>query len=109
MLQGRIDLVLELVAPDGAAAPAGACGIAGLEHEVWDDAVEDAIGVVGTGHERGEVLAGAGSVGDVEFEGYGALESMSHVSGGVERGKKYGGDIAYHCGLQHHVGRHLWR
>lgn len=41
MFEARMDLVLELLAKDGAATAAGAGGVAGLEHEVWDYAVED--------------------------------------------------------------------
>ena len=58
MFQARMYLVRELVAKDGAATAAGAGGVAGLEHEVWDDAVEDDIVVVAALGEGGEVLAG---------------------------------------------------
>jgi hypothetical protein len=71
--QGRIDLVLELVAVDGGAAAAGARGVAALDHEVRDDAVEDCGGEVAAAGEGGEVVAGFGGVGCVELEGDCAL------------------------------------
>lgn len=58
MLQRRIDLVFELFAVDGSAAAAGAGGVAGLQHEVWDYAVEDDVVVVAALGEGGEVVAG---------------------------------------------------
>lgn len=73
MLQRRVDLVLELVAIDGGAAAAGARGIAALDHEVWNYAVEYGVVVVGAGDEGGEVFAGFGGVCSVELEGDGAL------------------------------------
>jgi hypothetical protein len=69
VFQGRGDLVLEFVAVDGGAAAAGACGVAALDHEVWDDAVEDGVVVVPAGREFGEVLTGFGGVGRVELDG----------------------------------------
>lgn len=57
MLQSWMDLVCELFAVDGAAAAAGAGRVAGLEHEVWDYAVEDYVVVVAALGEGGEVLA----------------------------------------------------
>lgn len=53
-----MDFVFELVAVDGATASAGAGGVAGLEHEVWDYAVEEYAIVVATLGEGGEILAG---------------------------------------------------
>ena len=58
MLQSRIYLVFEFFAVDGSAAAAGAGRVAGLEHEVWDYAVEDDVVVVATLGEGGEVGAG---------------------------------------------------
>lgn len=46
MLQARIYLILELFAVDGGATTSRAGGIAGLQHEVWDYAVEDDVVVV---------------------------------------------------------------
>lgn len=77
MLEGRVDLVLELLAPDGAAASTGAGGIAGLEHEVGNDAMEDDVGVVVSSAKGGEVFAGFGGMGGVELEGYGTLVVVS--------------------------------
>ena len=58
MLQSWVDLVFEFFSEDGAAAAAGAGGIAGLEHEVGDYAVEDDFVVIASLGEGGEVLAG---------------------------------------------------
>ena len=58
MLQSRIDLIFELFAVDGSAAAAGTGRVAGLEHEVWDYAVEDDVVVVAALGEGGEVVAG---------------------------------------------------
>ncbi len=58
MLQARIDLIFELFTVDGSTAAAGAGRIAGLQHEVWDDAVEDDVVVVAALGEGGEVGAG---------------------------------------------------
>ena len=52
-----MDLIFKLLAVDGAASPACACGVARLEHEVRDDAVEDHIAVVATLSETCEILA----------------------------------------------------
>lgn len=41
VLERAVELVLELATPDGLSATAGACGVAALEHEAGDDAVED--------------------------------------------------------------------
>lgn len=71
--QGRVDLVVELVAVDGGAAAAGAGGVAALDHEVGNDAVEDGGGVVAATDEGGEVVAGLGGVSGVELDGDGAL------------------------------------
>ena len=53
-----VELVLELAAEDGLAAAAGAGGVAALDHEVGDDAVEDDVVVSASVGEAGEVLAG---------------------------------------------------
>ena len=58
MLQSRINLVFELFTVDGSATTPGAGGIAGLQHEVWDYAVEDDVVVVAALGESGEVVAG---------------------------------------------------
>ena len=57
MLQGRGDLVLELLAVDGLAASSSARWITRLDHEVRDDAVEDYAVVVAAAGEGLEVLA----------------------------------------------------
>ncbi|TGO43553.1 hypothetical protein BOTNAR_2273g00020 [Botryotinia narcissicola] len=59
--------------PDRGSAAAGARGIARLQHEVGDDAVEDDVVVVAAPDESLEVGARFGRVRRVEFEGYGAL------------------------------------
>ena len=58
MLQARIDLIFKLFTVDGSAAAAGAGRIAGLQHEVWNYAVEDDVVVVAALGEGGEVGAG---------------------------------------------------
>ena len=58
MLQSRIYLIFEFFAVDGSATAAGAGRVAGLEHEVWDYAVEDDVVVVAALGEGGEVGAG---------------------------------------------------
>ena len=58
MLQPGVDLVVEFVAVDGGAAAAGAGRVAGLQHEVGNDAVEDDVVVVAALGEGGEVGAG---------------------------------------------------
>lgn len=73
MSQARVDFVFELVAVDGGAAAARARWVAALDHEVWDDAVEDCGGEVAAAGEGGEVVAGFGGVGCVELEGDCAL------------------------------------
>lgn len=50
-------LVIELVAVDGCAAAAGAGGIAALDHEGGDDAVEGGGVVVASAGEGGKVVA----------------------------------------------------
>lgn len=73
VLEARVDLVGKGVAIDGGAAAPRARGVAALDHEVGDDAVEDGVVVVAAAGELGEVLAGFGGVGGVEFDGDGAL------------------------------------
>lgn len=70
MFQLGRELVGEWRSPHGFAAAAGARRVAGLNHEVGDYAVEGDGVVVGARDERGEVEAGFGRVGGVEFEGY---------------------------------------
>lgn len=80
MPQLRADLVVELVAPDAAAAPAGTGGVARLHHEAGDDAVEDDIVVVPPLAERGEVLARPRRVPAIQLERDGALyNNIQHV------------------------------
>lgn len=52
-----MDFVGELVAVDGAAAAPCAGGVAGLDHEVGDDAVDDGVIVVVALGEGGEIGA----------------------------------------------------
>lgn len=73
MPQARVDFVVEHVAVDGGAAASRARGVAALDHEVWDDAVEDCVGKVAAAGEGDEVVAGFGGVGGVELEGDCAL------------------------------------
>lgn len=56
MLEIRINLVLEFLAVDGASSSASAGRIAGLYHEVGDNAVEDDIVIVASLRKRREVL-----------------------------------------------------
>lgn len=65
--QRRVDLVGKRVPVDGGAAATGARGVAALDHEVRDDAVEDGGGVVAALEERREVGGCLGGVGCVEF------------------------------------------
>ena len=58
MFEIGVDLVGEFFAEDGAATAASAGGVAGLDHEVRDDAVDEDVVVVAPGGEGGEVLAG---------------------------------------------------
>ena len=58
MLQARVYLIRKLLAVDRIATSAGAGRIAGLEHKVGDDAVEDYVVVIATLSQGGEVLAG---------------------------------------------------
>lgn len=59
-LQLGVNLVLELVAVDAAAAAAGAGRVAALDHEVLDDAVEDGAVVVAALGKLRKVLARLG-------------------------------------------------
>lgn len=56
--QRRVDFVFELFAVDGGPAASCAGGIAALDHEVGNDAVEDDVVVVSAAGERCEVYAG---------------------------------------------------
>ena len=62
VLEGGVELVLELAAPDGLAAGAVALGVAGLDHELTDDAVEDGVVVVPVARVRAKVLDGLGAL-----------------------------------------------
>lgn len=79
MLEGWRDLVLELFAVDGAAAAAGAGGVAALDHEVGDDAVEDGVVEVAAAGERRKVFASLGGVVGVQLDGERALWNVSCV------------------------------
>lgn len=61
------DFVFELFAVDGGPAAAGAGGIAGLQHEVGDYAVEEEGVVVAAFGEGAEVFAGLGWVSEDNF------------------------------------------
>jgi hypothetical protein len=58
MLQGGGNLVFEFLAVDGCSATPGPCGIAGLQHEIGDYAVEDYTVVITAFGEGAEVFAG---------------------------------------------------
>ena len=58
MFKMRVDLIGEGMAPAGLTAAAGACGVASLDHEIGDDAVDGDIFVVAASDEGEEVLAG---------------------------------------------------
>ena len=58
VLETRIDLIFEIFTVYGSAPAASAGGIASLQHEVWDDAVEDDIVVVAAFGEGSEIIAG---------------------------------------------------
>ena len=81
MFQSRIDLVLELFTVYGSTAATGAGGVAGLEHEVWDYAVEDDVVVVAALSEGGEVGAGLGSRLSVRRDGKGRDETRDFETG----------------------------
>lgn len=57
MLQPRVNLVLELLAVNRASSPAGTSWIAGLDHEVGDNAVEDNVVVIASLRKCREILA----------------------------------------------------
>lgn len=57
VLERGVKFVLELSAVDGATASAGAGRVAALDHEVWDDAVEDDVVVFSRVSEASKVLA----------------------------------------------------
>ena len=52
-----MNLVLEFLAVNGGATATGPSGVTGLQHEVWNYAVEDDIVIVATLGEGGEVFA----------------------------------------------------
>ena len=77
VLQGRTDLVGELFSIDARAASTGTRGITTLDHEVWDNAVEDDIIVVAALGEGRKVLAGLGGMVVVELDRDGTLRLLS--------------------------------
>jgi len=77
MLQPLVYLILELLAIDGGSSTPGTCRVSALYHEVRDDAVEGGIGIVIACAELDEVGAGFWSMGVVEFDGDGSLDSVS--------------------------------
>lgn len=74
MLEGRVDLVGELFAVDAGSSSSRACGVARLDHEVRDDAVEDDVVVVTSLSEGREILTRLGRMLIVELDGDGTLE-----------------------------------
>ena len=90
VLERGVDLVSEGGAPGGFPAAAGARGVAGLDHEARDHAVDGDVGVVGALDEGGEVGAGGGGVGGVEFDGegsHGCVDSDESCHGGIGAGE----------------------
>ena len=97
MLQARIYLIFELFTIDGCATTSRTGGIASLQHEVRDDAVEDDVVVVPALGQSGEVVTGLenslsvdlrinhkelgylGGMVFIEFEGYGTLGAVSKI------------------------------
>lgn len=79
----RAKLVLELAAPDGFAAGPVTHGVAALDHELADDAVEDGVVVVAIFRVRDKVLNG--------FRGsFGEEAEVDVAVGGVEDGSGAG-------------------
>lgn len=74
VLERSRDLVFEFFAVDGLASATGTGGVAGLDHEVGDDAVEDDIVVVSALGKGSEVFAGTRGMVVVEFDDDVALE-----------------------------------
>lgn len=68
--QRALQLIIEVLVPDTGAAFARAGGVAALDHEVEDVAVEGEVVVVGFFGKLDEVPAGFGCEFGVEFEGY---------------------------------------
>ena len=58
VLERRYELVLELGTVDGGAACTGSSRVTALNHEAWDDTVEDDVVVFTGGCESGKVLTG---------------------------------------------------
>ena len=56
MLQSGVNLILEFLAVNRASSSAGAGRIAGLDHEVGYNAVEDDVVVVASLRERGKIV-----------------------------------------------------
>ena len=75
MLKRRLDLIFELFPVDGATSSPSASRVAGLDHEIGDDTMEDHIIEVATLGKGGEVLAGFRGMVIVEFDRDGTLKS----------------------------------
>ena len=74
MLQLFVDLVRETIGPiDGGTATAGAGGVAGLDHEIGDHAMNGARGVVRLSDEGEKVAASQWGMSSVKLEGEGTL------------------------------------
>ena len=72
-------LVLEFVAIDGAATSTCTGGIASLEHEIWDYAMEDYVVVVATPGKGSEVPTGLGYNYQLNVSGEGTLGGKTHL------------------------------
>lgn len=68
VLQARIDLVLKLLAKDGASSATGSRGIAALDHKVGNDAVEDGVVIVAATDKGGKIVAGLWGVRSVQLK-----------------------------------------
>jgi len=68
MLQRLLNLIFELFAVDGTTASTGSGRIACLNHEVWDDTVEDDVIVVASLGESCKVLASFGRMVGVKLD-----------------------------------------
>ena len=91
MGEGGVEFIFEGFGPDGGAAAACSCGVAALEHEIPDGAVEGDVVVVAFFCELDEIPDGFGGVFGQEFEGEGAV------------GGRYGGVAGgfYAAGFEH--------
>lgn len=88
VLKVRPDLVLELVAVDGGAAPARARRVAALDHKVANNPVEHGPVVVAPRRERAEVLARLGRVRLIQLHDNGALVCVFVVIVSAEKKEK---------------------